>query len=209
MQHPVRGFLHGGAAIASVAALAVMLHRAWGDGVRMAGAMAFGLGLLAVYSVSALYHSVPWSRRWKRLMQRVDHSMIFLLVTGTCTPLVLVALGGWWRAVVLSLMWSAAVTGIALKLTLPKVRTGLSVAIQHGIGWAGLGVIPALWSKLGVMPVLLTVGGGITYALGSLAFVTRWPRLSPRVFSYHETFHVMVVIGSVLHFVAIHSFVLS
>jgi hemolysin III len=125
MQNPIRGFLHGTAAVAAIIGLFVLLSRAWGNVAAAVGSLVFGLAMLAMYTVSSLYHSVPWSAEWKVRLQRVDHSMIFLLVAGTFTPIAIATIDGLALAVVLCLLWATAVTGIILKVFLPNVKTSL------------------------------------------------------------------------------------
>jgi hemolysin III len=202
MHNPMRGLLHGAAAGAAVIGVVIMAIRAVDSRHLLAGLM-FGLSLLAMFVVSSLYHSVGWRERPRAFMQRLDHSMIFLVVAATFTPFGLVVLDGWLRAVMLGLVWAGAIVGIALKFALAHVKTGLSVAIQHGMGWVSLAVMPLIWQRLGPAAVLLIVAGGICYSVGTVIFAIKRPRLFPRVFSYHELFHVLVVAGSTLHFLAV------
>lgn len=202
MHNPMRGLLHGAAAGAAVIGVVIMAIRAVDSRHLLAGLM-FGLSLLAMFVVSSLYHSVGWRERPRAFMQRLDHSMIFLVVAATFTPFGLVVLDGWLRAVMLGLVWAGAIVGIALKFALAHVKTGLSVAIQHAMGWVSLAAMPLIWQRLGPAAVLLIVAGGICYSVGTVIFAIKRPRLFPRVFSYHELFHVLVVAGSTLHFLAV------
>ena len=86
MQNPVRGFLHGAAAAASLVGTVLLWTRGAGDVSRQLALLVFGVSLLALYTVSSLYHSVPWREPWKARMQRLDHAMIYVLVAGTYTP---------------------------------------------------------------------------------------------------------------------------
>src|SRR5215204_5919395 len=98
MQNPIRGFLHGSAAVLSMVGAAVLWRAGENDlGMRIA-LVAFAASLVGLYTVSSLYHSFPWQSVWKRRMQRLDHSMIYLVVAGTYTPLAMVVLDGWWLA---------------------------------------------------------------------------------------------------------------
>ena len=161
-----------------------------------------------MYTVSALYHSVPWTQRWKALMQRIDHSLIFLVVAGTFTPFALTALEGIRQLVALTLVWAIAVTGIVLKFALPDPRTWLSVTLQMAMGWSALIWLPWILSSLGWGAVILILAGGLCYTVGTIVFLTKRPRLFPRLFSYHEVFHILVIAGSSLHFWAIVRYVI-
>ena len=203
MQNPVRGFLHGGAALASLAGMALLMNRAWGRTTAIVGALVFGLASLAMYTVSSLYHSIPWSERWKVRLQRLDHSMIYLMVAGTITPIAIAALDGASLAIGLGLVWFIALTGILLKTFMPSVKTWLSVTLQLSMGWVAVFWMPRIVDTLGFGAVALILTGGLFYTVGAVIFMTKRPRLLPRHFSYHELFHVMVVAASVFHFMAI------
>jgi len=203
MQNPIRGFLHGTAAIAAIVGLFVLLSRAWGDVAAAVGALVFGLAMLAMYTVSSLYHSVPWSAEWKVRLQRVDHSMIFLLVARTFTPIAIATINGFALAVVLCLLWVTAVTGIILKVFLPHVKTSLSVTLQLVMGWSALILMPWVLSRLGLGAVVLIALGGVCYTVGAVVFMSKRPRLFPQTFSYHELFHVLVIAGTAFHFLAV------
>lgn len=200
MQNPIRGILHGFAAIASTVGLGLLLSRAWGNTTAIVGALVFGMALLIMYTVSSLYHSIPWGDAWKQRLQRIDHSMIYLLVAGTATPIAIAALEDVMLVVGLSLIWSIAMVGILLKALLPNVRTYLSVTLQMVMGWLAVLAVPQIYSKLGPGAVLLIFLGGLCYTVGVVIFTTKRPRLFPKTFSYHELFHVLVIAGSTFHF---------
>ncbi|MFV1960267.1 MAG: hemolysin III family protein [Acidimicrobiia bacterium] len=203
MQNPIRGFLHGGAAVATVVGLVFLIIRAWGSAAALVGALVFGLALLVMYTVSSLYHSIPWGKTWKTRLQRVDHSMIYLVVAGTFTPVAIAVLDGVSLAVGLSVLWVIAATGIVLKSLLPNVKTWLSVSLQLSMGWIALAWVPGIVDELGLGALVLILLGGLLYTVGAVIFLTKWPKLLPRSFSYHELFHVFVITASVLHFMAI------
>lgn len=202
MQNPVRGLVHGGAAVAALIGLVVLVRAA--DHVdALVSALVFGVALVAMFTVSALYHSMPWTRRWKDRMQRIDHSLIFAVVAGTFTPVAVAALDGVALVAGLTLVWSIAIVGIVLKLVLDDPRTWLSITLQMAMGWSALVWFPWILARLGWAAVLLILAGGACYTLGTVLFATKRPRLFPRIFSYHEVFHVLVVAGSGLHWLAI------
>lgn len=203
MQNPVRGFVHGAAALASIAGLVVLLAlNPGGLGLTISLAVYAG-SLVAMFTISSLYHSIPWTDTWKRRMQRLDHSAIFLVVAGTFTPFAQVALEGAWRTAMLAAVWAAAGVGIAIKLVERNVRLSISVTIQSAMGWATVISMWQIASRLGVDTVILIAAGGVIYTAGMVMFLVKRPRLSLRVFSTHELFHVMVVAASSVHFYAV------
>lgn len=207
MQNPVRGILHGTAAVLSVAGAIVLWLRSDGDLSRQLALLVFGLSLVALYTTSSLYHSVPWRGVWKARMQRLDHAMIYVLVAGTYTPIVLVAVGGWLRWTALGTTWGIAAVGIAQKVYRPGVGDWLSITMQTIQGWIGLTLVGPLARQFPVGALLLVLLGGLLYTVGLVVFVTKRPRLWPHVFSYHEVFHLFVVAGSAAHYAAIFRYV--
>jgi len=189
--------------MAAIFGLFLLLSRAWGNRAAAIGSVVFGVAMLAMYTVSTLYHSIPWSAEWKIRLQRLDHSMIFLLVAGTFTPIAIAAVDGAVLVVALALVWATALTGIFLKVFLPNVKTSLSVTLQMLMGWSALVLMPWVLSRLGIGAVVLIALGGICYTTGMVIFTSKRPKLFPRVFSYHELFHVLVIAGTAFHFLAV------
>ncbi len=208
MQNPVRGFLHGGAAlIAAALGIPLLLMRA-SSATALIGGLVFGLALVALYVTSALYHTIPWGTVWKRRMRRLDHSMIFVLIVGTFTPVALVGLDGTVRLVALAIGWTIAVVGIVHQIMTKTPGMALSIALKATLGWLSVLVMIPLAHTLGVMPVVLLAIGGAVYTVGMVLLVTERPRLWPRVFSYHELFHVLTIVASTFHFVVAYRYLM-
>lgn len=207
MQNPVRGFIHGTAAIAAVAATVFLSYKAPNWGLRI-GAIVFGLAMISLYTTSSLYHAIPWRDVWKRRMQRLDHSMILVLIAGTYTPVVIATLEGPLRWTVLAIAWGTVIVGAAQHLFFPREKQTFSMILAVSMGWLGLVIAWQFVQELGWIASGLAVLGGAIYTTGMILMVTNRPRLWPRVFSYHEVFHVMVVAASAVHFVMVWKYVL-
>ena len=148
MQNPVRGFLHGGAAIASILGTSVLLIRAHTAAARIA-VVVFGVGLLGLYVTSSLYHSVPWSQRWKVRMQRLDHSMIFVLIAASYTPVGLLILDGAAQWVAMAVVWSMAAVGIGHRVLSSMERHVLSFSMMVVMGWMSIPIMAPLAREAG------------------------------------------------------------
>ena len=203
MHHPVRGFLHGTAAIVSFAGLIVLVVRTSSDLLRMFTMIVFAGSMVALFTTSSLYHSVPWRERWKKRMQRFDHSMIFLLVAGTYTPIAFNVLTSSWKWITLGVVWGIAIFGILQKMFFPKVKNWLSITLYMVMGWFAVIPVRELFDRLPLEAMVLLIVGGACYSLGMILLVTKRPQLFPRIFSYHEVFHVLVISGALLHFLMI------
>jgi hemolysin III len=200
MQNPVRGLLHGTSALLSAVGATALWSHTNGDLFERGALLVFGLSLICLYTVSSTYHSIPWSPSWKSRLQRIDHSMIYVLIAGTYTPTAAIVLDGWMRVAALGAAWGITAVGVAQKLWWPQLRHGYSVALQVAQGWLGVLLLAPLSERLPWPAMGLLVAGGLSYTIGMVAFATQRPRLWPRVFSYHEVFHVFVVGGSAAHY---------
>lgn len=160
------------------------------------------VGTATMFGVSALYHRVPWQPVAKRLMQRFDHSAIFLAIAGGYTPVAVLCLDGWARWAVIGGVWFGSALGIALHW-LPRVPTFWHGASYMIVSWAAIFTLPALWRGLGVWGFSLILAGGVCYTLGAIALATKKPNLWPHVFGFHEVFHAFTVIAAGLQFAAI------
>lgn len=207
MQNPIRGFLHGGAAVAAVGGTVFLGWVAPSWGIRI-GAIVFGLAMVALYTTSSLYHAIPWREVWKKRMQRLDHSMILVLIAGTYTPVAIATLDGWVQWAVLGIAWGLVALGAVQHTFFPKEKQTFSMILAISMGWLGAAIAWKFAQVLGWAGSGLAVAGGLVYSVGMLLLIMNRPRLWPRVFSYHEVFHIMVVTASVIHFVMIWRYVL-
>ncbi len=207
MQNPVRGILHGSAAVASLIGLIVLTVQTSSDAVRMWSVVIFGVSLVALYTTSSLYHSFPWREEWERRIQRVDHSMILVLVAGSWTPIAMNVLDGSWRIFTMTVVWGLALIGIVQKILFPSVRQWFTVALATTMGWFAVVPLPQIIQRMSQGAIILLFVGGVLYTIGMVIYATRWPRLFPRVFSSHEVFHVLVVAGSAVHFALVYNYV--
>ncbi len=206
MENPIRGILHGSAAVASLIGAFLLCARC-SDPLSRVALGVFAASLVTLYTASSLYHSVPWRSVWKARMQRLDHCMIYLLVAGTYTPLACIVLEGWPRWWGLGAAWSIAFLGILQKVLLPRVGDWFSITMQTLQGWLALPLLFPLAEKLGYSALVLMGLGGVFYTVGMVFLVTERPRLWPRVFSYHEAFHVLVIAGSAAHYSVMFAYV--
>jgi hemolysin III len=152
---------------------------------------------------SALYHRGNWGPVARRLLQRLDHAMIFLLIAGTATPVFLLVASGAIGVALLTVMW--ALTSVALLTHLvwmdaPEVLVG---ATFIGLGCVGGAALPFVWMHVGVAAFALMLAGGLLYVIGALLYHRRRPDPVPTVFGFHEVFHAFVIAGAGAHYVAI------
>ncbi len=206
MQNPVRGFLHGLAALLAVAGCVFIVLSAPTWTSRFA-VLAFGLTMIALFTTSSLYHSIPWSEIWKKRMQRADHSMIAIFIAGTYTPVAVIGLDGWWSVASLLGAWMIALVVAGQQVLFPREKNTFGISMMTTLGWLAIFVMWPFARKAGLTPVVWFAIGGLLYTIGMVMLVTNRPRLWPRVFSYHEAFHVLVVVATAVHFTAVWRYV--
>ncbi|MGD9933331.1 MAG: hemolysin III family protein [Dehalococcoidia bacterium] len=189
----LRGYSHLAAALIAPFALLALLLIA--DSPRAyVGAAVFGASLILLFSTSAGYHLLPWPPRVRAFVQRVDHSMIFVAVTGMYVPFCLQAMPMAWGISVLSVIGGLALAGIVLKQAWFTAPRWLGVTTYVAVGWTAIVAIPAL--ELGGWSMALLAASGLLYTVGAVCFATGRPRLAPSVFGHHEVFHAMVILGT-------------
>jgi hemolysin III len=204
----LRGVSHEIAFFVSPVVWVVLLRAAPSPGARVAVAV-YAAALTGLFGVSALLHRRQWAPRGRLWMRRADHSMIFVTIAGTYTPVAALGLPRRTATAVLAVVWAGAVVGIAARLVRRRPATKRVAAIPYvGMGWVALAVIPQLLDRIGVLGVALLLGGGACYTVGAVTFARQSPDPRPATFGYHEVFHVLVLAGAALHFVAIRFVVL-
>jgi len=197
-----RGLSHYYGLFISLVAAAVLVATA-PRGLATWTAAVYALSVSGMLGASALLHRGTWSVEQARVLTKLDHTGIYLLIAGSYTPISLLALSGVVRAVVFSAVWLGALVGIALEWIWYRPPKGWVTGVYITLGWVAVIGIPQLWTSLGVAGFLLVVLGGVSYTIGAVIHAARRPDPWPEVFGYHELFHVFVLVALVLHFAAI------
>jgi hemolysin III len=198
----LRGALHAAALVALVP-MAVTLFAVAGTGTHRVGVLFFVLGLAAMFGVSALYHRGRWAPGPKSLLQRLDHSTIFLAISGTYTAVAVLVLHGWQLPTLLAVVWGGTLVGTVLQWLPKPPSRALSAALYAIVGWAALLVLPQLFDGLGPLAFSFILAGGVAYTVGAIVYATKRPDPYPVTFGFHEVFHTCTLVGAAFHFTAI------
>jgi hemolysin III len=185
----------------------VLLILSASSGRARIGAAVYAVGLAALFGVSGTYHRRRWSPTWRARLKRLDHGTIFVMIAGTYTPLCLVVLGGVAGTLMLVSVWTGAIAGVVLAAVGIAERRFVGAACYIALGWVAVAASPVLIRELTATQLALVAGGGVMYTVGVFVLGSKRPNPFPRVFGYHEIWHVMVVVAAVCHFVAIRSLV--
>lgn len=198
----LRGWIHSAAAPAAATA-AWLLWRSAAPGLPRLSVAVFGVGLVALYVISGVYHVPSWPDHIRRWLARADVAMIQLFIAASFTPFAVHTLGGAWRTWSLAAAWAIAVVGALVAVSPLRGRRWLTVAAYASFG--SLAAIPLLRVAAVLSPVGMTlvVAGGLIYLVGGIVYARQGPDPWPAWFGFHEVFHVLVVVASGLHAVAL------
>jgi hemolysin III len=198
----LRGRLHQAALFIALPASVRLVSAAPSGSVRVAMVI-YALSLVGLFSASAAYHRLNWSPMALRRVRSLDHSMIFLLIAGTYTAFGVLVLHGVWQLLVLVVVWTGALVGITLKLVNVEGFSRAGGTLYIALGWIGIAALPPMLSESKILPLVLTLAGGLMYTVGTLVLLRRRPDPNPLVFGYHEIWHALVVAASTCHYAAI------
>jgi hemolysin III len=197
----LRGVSHEIAAVLALPAAALLVARAEGATARL-GALVYGVSLVTLFTVSAVYHRRFWSLPMRQFIGRLDHSAIFLLIAGTYTPCGLL-LGPGAGHLALWVVWIGAALGIALVVGRFGVGKRLRAAIYVLLGWVVVPLLPRLQDAVGPGALALLLLGGFFYTVGAVIYGLRRPDPFPRTFGFHEIFHLLTIAAAACHFLVV------
>jgi hemolysin III len=204
----LRGYLHLAGAI--VAPFALLLLLAIAESPRgVVGGAIFGASLIILYSTSATYHIPPWGPRMRRLMSRLDRSIIFVFIAGTYAPFSLKLMSNAWGIPVLSVVGGLALVGFMVSLAAPMPPRWIRVGLYLALGWIGIVAITELIRSLPGEAFALLVLSGILFSVGGAIYAARRPDPFPRVFGYHEVFHALQVAATAMIYSVVAIYVLG
>jgi hemolysin III len=152
------------------ATLLIVQHAGLVSGGQLLALAVYGIGLIATFVASALYHMTPW-HSWRPTLRRIDHAAIYLKIAGTYTPLV-VMVGSTFAYVILGIVWGLAAIGMTLKLFFWKAPGRFGPALYLIMGWLSVGLIWSIWPILPGSVIALIAAGGLTYTAGVLFYVS-------------------------------------
>ncbi|TXT24839.1 MAG: hemolysin III [Rhodocyclaceae bacterium] len=167
-----------------------------GDAVKTASVVVYGVTLVMLYSISTIYHSVRGP--FKRILRKLDHLSIYLLIAGSYTPFCLISLRGPWGWWLFGIVWTLAVVGMLQEIK-PRSEARIMSLIIYGVmGWIVLVAIKPLLASLGLAGFLWLAAGGVFYTVGIIFFA-----FDERFRHWHGIWHLFVIAGSLMHFIAI------
>ncbi|SDQ27088.1 PAQR family membrane homeostasis protein TrhA [Virgibacillus salinus] len=211
IREPINGLTHLFGAILSFVGLLALVIKAAATTDSMLAIMAviiFGVSMILLYAASATYHMVVAKDHVIAFLRRIDHSMIFVLIAGTYTPLCLISLQGVTGWVLFAVISSIAIAGVTFKLVWFHSPRWLSTALYIVMGWIVVFYSPALAPIIGMNGMTLLILGGLFYTVGAFIYWLKPKFLSFKHMGFHEIFHIFILFGSLFHFFCIYRYVL-
>ena len=181
-----------------------LIRRGEGDGLRVAALVIYVSGVVSALLLSGLMHLADRDSGARIMLVRLDHAAIFFLIAATYTPVHIIQFKGWMRWGVLVFIWTAAASGMILKLiAIDSVPEWLSLTFYLVLGWVGLFTALALHRVVGFSPLIPIMIGALAYTIGALIDVSAIPDIVPALIRPHEIFHLFVLAGVASHWVYI------
>ena len=198
-----RGWLHFGAFLVVLPAGLYLLSVADSAAARVAVAI-YWASLAGLFATSASYHRLARTPQAVLWFRRADHSMIYVLIAGTYTPVCLIALPAIWGIPLLVVVWVTALAGVIMKMVRLGVGEGSGGSwLYIALGWAAVLTLPALVTSLDAVQLVLLGAGGLLYTVGAVVLGRRRPDPVPHHFGYHEVWHSMTIAAGGCHFVLV------
>ncbi|WP_077609951.1 PAQR family membrane homeostasis protein TrhA [Clostridium sp. Marseille-P2415] len=210
IKDPVSAITHFIAMILALIAATPLLIKASSDGkLHMAALTVFIISMVLLYAASTIYHTLDVSPKINKLLKKIDHMMIFILIAGTYTPVCLIVLGdrtGW---SLLALVWGIAISGILIKACFIMCPKWFSSGLYIAMGWVCVLAFSKIINALPPAAFVWLLAGGIIYTVGGIIYALKLPLFNARhkSFGSHEIFHLFVMGGSLCHYILMYHFV--
>ena len=196
--------------LAIVAAIPLIRKVAYASGRFAAIAVAvFIVSMILLYAASTIYHTLDISEHVNKILKKIDHMMIFVLIAGTYTPVCLIVLGNPVGYRLLALVWAIAVAGIVISALWINCPKWFSSMIYIAMGWVCLTAIKTIVASLTPGAFYWLLAGGIIYTIGGIIYALKLPLFNDRFkhFGSHEIFHLFVMGGSFCHYIVMFQYV--
>jgi hemolysin III len=202
----LRGHFHQAMFFVSLGACIPLILRCT-TALERTSAIIYSVGVFAMFGVSSLYHRVTWTPEQRAIWKKFDHAAIYIMIAGSFTPITLLAMDWNSGKTLLITVWILAAVGSLQSIFFVKLPRIVSSGLYLIMGYLLLPYISEIYHSIGALKVWLLVAGGVSYSMGALVYGLKRPVLNPKVFSYHEVFHVLVNVGAVFHFIVVDSLI--
>ena len=211
LREPINSITHFvGAGLSFIALIAMLVKVAISDPsvISILSVTIFGISLTLLYATSGTYHGIISTEKVIKFFQKLDHSMIFVLIAGSYAPFCLISIGDKFGFTMFLIMITLAIVGIIFKLCWFNCPCWVDSVMYIGMGWIALFMIKPLAAIISGISLFCLVLGGILYTIGGIIYATKSKKLTIGNWGFHEIFHIFILIGSLSHFICVYTYVI-
>ena len=211
LREPINSITHFvGAGLSFIALIAMLVKVAISapSVISILSVTIFGISLTLLYATSGTYHGIISTEKVIKFFQKLDHSMIFILIAGSYAPFCLISIGDKFGFTMFLIMITLAIVGIIFKLCWFNCPCWVDSVMYIGMGWIALFMIKPLAAILPGISLFWLVLGGILYTIGGIIYATRFKKLTIGNWGFHEIFHIFILLGSLSHFICVYTYVI-
>ena len=213
LKEPGSAITHFLAMMMAAFAAVPLVMKAFQDGTKvMVSCLIFAISMILLYGASTIYHSIDKGERINKILKKLDHAMIFILIAGSYTPICILVIKGRAGLMLLFLVWAVAIAGIIFKMCFVTCHEWVSSTLYIAMGWMCVIAFAPIMDNTSKIQFFWLLLGGVIYTIGGVIYAIKTPRVHAynerhKFFGTHEIFHVMVMLGSVCHFIVLYNFI--
>lgn len=197
-------YSHMAGGIAAIVGTFYLTKETWHSASMLITSLIYGLSCVFLFTASALYHRFKTKENEVSIWRRMDRLAIFFMIAGTCTPICYFCMEGYWRWSMIGIQWGLVGFGVISQLLFPKAPRAFYALTYILMGWVTILPIKQILANMTLSQEILLWTGGAAFTMGGLIYSIKRPRLVPGIFSFHELFHILILIGGVLHYAMIY-----
>lgn len=197
-------YSHLAGVLLSVAGLIFLIRVTSSSAPAILTALIYGLSTIFLFSASSLYHAFKKEENEISFWRRMDRLAIFFMIAGTYTPMSYFCLEGSWRWTMIGLQWGLVGFGVFSQIFFPKAPRSFYAIIYLTMGWLVIFPMHQILPQMTIDQKLLMFTGGAAFTIGGIIYAIKRPKMIPGLFSFHELFHITVLLGASLHYAMIY-----
>jgi hemolysin III len=197
-------YSHFAGAVAAIIGTVYLAIAASDSASGLVTALIYGISVVFLFSASTLSHAFKKEENELSFWRKMDRLAIFFMIAGTFTPICYFCLDGAYKWMMIAFQWSLVGVGLISQIFFPGAPRKLYAVIYLFMGWSALFTLKQMLANMSSSQAILLVSGGVSFTIGAIIYAVKKPRMIPGIFSFHELFHIMVLIGGILHYAMIY-----
>lgn len=197
-------YSHFAGAVAAIIGTVYLAIAASDSASGLVTALIYGISVVFLFSASTLYHAFKKEENELSFWRKMDRLAIFFMIAGTFTPICYFCLDGAYKWMMIAFQWNLVGVGLISQIFFPGAPRKLYAVIYLFMGWSALFTLKQMLANMSSSQAILLVSGGVSFTIGAIIYAVKKPRMIPGIFSFHELFHIMVLIGGILHYAMIY-----